>query len=143
MWQFNDSSIRVRCNELGLAFELSVKRGYDSKAFVEGFMHCETAYYYGLPWDYTQAQSGPYFVESVELETEIKSVEDPKTISPDVMYWMGWQYCYCNMRLDLPYAQLYELQDFDAMVANYPRWHSMDPEVAMQEMCLEDHALAR
>ncbi len=122
------------CDIQGRLFELSSKQGYDSEEFVSFFMNSEVAK--GLDSSYNRMQwaGEEYLLEETiaDSKCKINHVESP--VSSDVMYWIGYIYRYWHFYKNISSNKIYKQASLNTMKRNYLMFHTMDPEMAIDDL---------
>ena len=113
-------------------FVLSVKRGYDSKDFIEKLMKSETATHLYNKTDTQMWLGSNYIMETLEQEVQIKKGE----IYPeDLMSWIGylfacWNFTYAD---DTP-KDMIEQAPVEVLILAYQGLHVLSFEDAIREL---------
>lgn len=128
-----DSISLKLCDIQGRLFELSVEKGYDSDIFVPFFMKSEVAKALDSVYNRMQWAGEEYLLEEIVAESNGKITSGP-TISSEVMYWTGYIYRYWHYYKDESSSRIYRQADFKTMKRNYLIFHTMDPELAIDDL---------
>lgn len=122
------------CDIQGRLFELSSIQGYDSEKFVCSFMKSEVAKSLDSKYNRMQWAGEEYLLEELidEYKDEIKCNEN--TISSEIMYWIGYIYRYWHYYKNESSVKIYRQANFKTMKRNYMMFHTMDPEVAIDDL---------
>ncbi|HIW81661.1 MAG TPA: hypothetical protein H9742_09140 [Candidatus Acetatifactor stercoripullorum] len=113
-------------------FVLSVKRGYDSKDFIEKLMKSETATHLYNKTDTQMWLGSNYIMETLEQEVQIKKGE----IYPeDLMSWIGylfacWNFTYAD---DTP-KDMIKQAPVEVLILAYQGLHVLSFEDAIREL---------
>lgn len=75
------------CDMQGMLFELSAKRGYDSKDFIEKFMKSDTAADLDKLFNHMQWAGEAYILSRVAEED--KPNKSNNLIDNEILYWIG------------------------------------------------------
>lgn len=121
------------CDIQGKLFELSAKKGYDSKAFIESYMNSDTAAFFDLPYDRMQWAGIEYMLEN--LIDEGKDI--PKTnriYSMDTLYWAGYIYRYWHFLTGESSRDIYAIANAKTMQKNYLGFHTIDNELTVENL---------
>ena len=122
------------CNIQGKLFELSAKQGYDSEEFVSFFMKSNVAK--GLDSRYNRMQwaGEEYLLEEIIDESNNKITHSNNVISSEIMYWIGYIYRYWHYYKNEPSYKIIRHANFKTMKRNYLMFHTMDPEIAIDDL---------
>lgn len=129
-----DSLSLKLCDIQGRLFELSSKQGYDSEKFVSFFMGSEVAKSLDSKYNRMQWAGEEYLLEELLAESDesIKCSGEP--ISSEIMYWMGYVYRYWHYYKNEASTKIYRQANFKTMKRNYMMFHTMDPELAIDDL---------
>ncbi len=123
------------CDIQGRLFELSADRKYSSSAFVKAFMTSPVAKALDSKFNHMQWAGEEYvldeFVSSVDNEFLSKG---DAILSKDVLYWIGYIYRYWHYYTGEDSAKIYKQAPYDIMKRNYMIFHTMAPEVAIEDL---------
>lgn len=122
------------CDIQGRLFELSSKQGYDSEAFVSFFMRSDVAKDLDSVYNRMQWAGEEYLLEELTSDNEGKIPCPGTVISPEVMYWMGYIYRYWHFYKNESSSKIYRQANFKTMKRNYMMFHTMDPELAIDDL---------
>ena len=113
-------------------FVQSVKKGYDSKDFIEKLMNSQTADYL-YHKEYTEMWRGSsYILETLEAETPIRK---GKTYPEDIMSWIGYLYECWNLTWPEDSAKdMLAQAPVDTLLLSYQGLHVMPFEDAICEL---------
>ena len=122
------------CDIQGRLFELSSKQGYDSEEFVSFFMSSEVAKCLDSSYNRMQWAGEEYLLEETIADSngKINHVESP--VSSDVMYWIGYIYRYWHFYKNMSSNKIYKQASLNTMKRNYLVFHTMDPEMAIDDL---------
>lgn len=122
------------CDIQGRLFELSSKQGYDSEKFVSFFMGSGVAESLDSPYNRMQWAGEEYLLEEVISESNDTIPRREDNISSEVMYWTGYIYRYWHYYKGETSAKIYRQAPFKTMKRNYLMFHTMDPELAIDDL---------
>lgn len=122
------------CDIQGRLFELSVKKEYDSEAFVSFFMRSNVARYLDSRYNRMQWAGEEYLLEEVLDEAGDKVTKTGSLYDSEVMYWMGYIYRYWHYYKDESSKKIYQQANVKTMKRNYMMFHTMDPELAIEDL---------
>jgi len=126
-------SIKI-CDIQGRLFELSSKQGYDSEKFASFFMGSEVAKLLDSPYNRMQWAGEEYLLEELIAESDGAIQCSDKPVSSEMMYWIGYIYRYWHCYKDEPSKKIYRQAGFKTMKRNYLMFHTMDPELAIDDL---------
>lgn len=122
------------CDIQGRLFELSAKQGYDSEAFVSFFMGSNVAKDLDSTYNRMQWAGEEYLLEEIIADSAGKIECNGSTVSSEIMYWMGYIYRYWHFYKEEPSSKIYRQASFKTMKRNYMIFHTMDPELAIDDL---------
>ena len=122
------------CDIQGRLFELSSKQGYDSEEFVSFFMGSNVAKDLDSVYNRMQWAGEEYLLEEVVADSDDKIPCPGLAISPEMMYWMGYIYRYWHFYKNESSSKIYRQANFKTMKKNYMMFHTMDPELAIDDL---------
>lgn len=120
------------CDIQGRLFELSVTEGYDSEKFVPLFMNSDVAKALDSRYNRMQWAGEEYLLE--ELASEGELVKGGNVISSETMYWIGYVYRYWHYLKCETSKKIYRQANIKTMCRNYMIFHTMDPELAIEDL---------
>lgn len=120
------------CDIQGRLFELSVKEEMDSEVFIKAFMNSPVAQ--GLDSSYNRMQwaGEEYLLEELDATCEI--TRSNHIYAGDVMYWIGYQYRYWSILRKISSKKIIKYASAKTMNRNYLMLHTMDPEMAVEDL---------
>ena len=122
------------CDIQGRLFELSSKQGYDSQSFVSTFMDSDIAKELDSIYNRMQWAGEEYLFEELVLTNREKIIHSDSVISSEIMYWIGYIYRYWHFYKNESSKKIYKQANFKTMKRNYMIFHSMDPELAIDDL---------
>ena len=124
-------SIRLKlCDIQGRLFERST--AYASEAFIRDFMNSEVAEHLDSPYNKLQWMGEEYLLD--ELKDEKRLDTDGEKYSPEVLYWIGYLYRYWACTRGEKSKRIYRQAPAKTMKRNYMAFHTLDPEVAIDDL---------
>lgn len=120
------------CEMSAELFVQSIKKGYDSKDFIEKLMNSETAVYLYDKLDTQMWLGSNYIIETLEQEVSIKKgVQYPE----DLMSWVGYLFACWNLTYvdDRPKDMLRQAP-VDVLTLTYQGLHVLSFEDAIKEL---------
>ncbi len=122
------------CDIQGRLFELSADKGYDSAGFVKIFMTSQTAKAMDSTYNRMQWAGEEYLLEEV-ISGVMEKLENGKEVySKEILYWMGYIYRYWHYYTGEDSAVIYGQASVMTMKRNYGMFHTMAPEVAIEDL---------
>ena len=122
------------CDIQGRLFELSSKQGYDSEAFVSVFMKSEVAKDLDSKYNRMQWAGEEYMLEEILANNEDKIPYSDMVASSEMMYWIGYIYRYWHYYKNETSRKIYKRANFKTMKRNYMMFHTMNPELAIDDL---------
>jgi len=123
------------CDIQGRLFELSADKKYSSSAFIKVFMISPVAKSLDSKFNHMQWAGEEYLldeiVSSVDAETFSKNSD---ILSKDVLYWIGYIYRYWHYYTGEDSVKIYKQAPYDTMKRNYMIFHTMAPELAVENL---------
>ncbi|MBE6813386.1 MAG: hypothetical protein E7523_10975 [Ruminococcaceae bacterium] len=124
-----------QCDVQGRLFELSAESQLNSAAFVKAFMSSHVAKGLDSKFNHMQWAGEEYLLDeltdSVGIENLTKNAE---ILSKDVLYWMGYIYRFWHFYTGEDSAKIYKQAPFATMKRNYMMFHTMAPELAVDDL---------
>lgn len=122
------------CDIQGRLFELSAEKKYNSAAFIKAFMMSDTAKELDSKYNLTQWAGEEYLLEEVASVAGESLTRNGEIFSADVLYWIGYIYCYWHYYNGEDSAKIYKQAPVQTMKRNYMMFHTMDPELAIEDL---------
>lgn len=122
------------CDIQGRLFELSLKEGYDSKTFIKCFMKSKIATYLDSSYNRYQWVGEEYLLEEIIDECKDNLTKTGNVISKEEMYWIGYIYRFWHYYKNESSKNIYKIAPFETMKINYLMFHTMAPEVAIDDL---------
>lgn len=122
------------CDIQGRLFELSADKKLDSAAFVKTFMVSQTAKELDSKYNRMQWAGEEYLLEEIISDAGDILTTNGETFPKDVLYWIGYIYRYWHYYTDEDSAKIYKQAPVETMKRNYLMFHTMAPEVAIEDL---------
>lgn len=122
------------CDIQGRLFELSVDRKIGSAGFVKTFMNSETAKALDSSYNRMQWAGEEYLLEEVMEGAGDKLRLNVEVYPKDVIYWIGYIYRYWHYYTKESSKAIYKQASVETMKRNYLMFHTMAPEVAIEDL---------
>lgn len=130
-----DLLILKMCDIQGRLFELSGKQGYASECFIESFMDSEVAASLDQTYDRMQWAGEEYLLEELSAEAGEKLLKDDNAVfHNEILYWTGYIYRYWAYLTGENSRKIYRQAPASTMRQNYLMFHSLDPEIAVEDL---------
>ena len=122
------------CDIQGRLFKLSAEKKYDSAAFIKAFMTSNTAKELDSTYNRMQWAGEEYLLEEVASAAGDSLTRNGEIFSADVLYWIGYIYRYWHYYKGEDSAKIYKQAPVQTMKRNYMMFHTMDPELAIEDL---------
>lgn len=122
------------CDIQGRLFELSADRNYNSAAFIKSFMRSDTAKALDSTYNRMQWAGEEYLLEEVADVAGEKLSEEGEVFSKDVLYWIVYIYRYWHYYTGENSSKIYKQAPVKTMKRNYMMFHTMSPELAIEDL---------
>lgn len=122
------------CDIQGRLFELSADKKLDSAAFVKTFMVSQTAKELDSKYNRMQWAGEEYLLEEIISDAGDILTTNGETFPKDVLYWIGYIYRYWHYYTGEDSAKIYKQAPVETMMRNYLIFHTMAPEVAIEDL---------
>ena len=122
------------CDIQGRLFELSADSEYGSANFVKAFMNSEVAKALDSTYNRMQWAGEAYLLEELADLTGDKLSKEGEIYSRDILYWMGYIYRYWHYYTKEDSAKIYRQAPVATMKRNYLMFHTMAPELAIEDL---------
>ena len=129
----NDIELKL-CDIQGRLFELSVERQLKSASFIKVFMNSETSKALDSTYNRMQWAGEEYLLEEVVDAAGDKVLKGGEIYSKDLIYWIGYIYRYWHYYTDESSKVIYKQAPVETMKRNYLMFHTMTPEVAIEDL---------
>ena len=115
------------CDIQGRLFELSAQQGYDSEK-------SEVAKALDSRYNRMQWAGEEYLLEELISQSDGVLIQTDHSYSPEVMYWIGYVYRYWHYYQKESSSKIYRQANVKTMKRNYTMFHTMDPELAIDDL---------
>ena len=122
------------CDIQGRLFELFVNSKYDEESLVKAFMNSEIAKNLDSEYNRMQWAGEEYLLEELLVTCNNSLANKRKSISKDVLFWMGYVYRYWHFYTNEDSNKIYKQAPFETMNINYLMFHTMDVEMAIEDL---------
>ena len=122
------------CDIQGRLFELSADAGYDSACFARVFMYSRTAKELDEKYNRMQWAGEEYLLEEITANAGKKLKKSDEIISKNVLFWIVYIYRYCHYYTNDSSAEIYKQANVNTMKRNYMMFHTMAPELAIEDL---------
>ncbi|MBO5463864.1 MAG: hypothetical protein J6A49_11195 [Clostridia bacterium] len=123
------------CDIQGRLFELSADRKYNSSTFVKVFMTSSVAKALDSKFNHMQWAGEEYLLDEIITSVDKESLtKNGENLPKDVLYWIGYIYRYWHYYTGEYSEKIYKQAPFDTMKRNYMIFHTMAPEVAIEDL---------
>lgn len=122
------------CDIQGRLFELSAAHGYDSATFIKLFMGSQVAK--NLDSDYNRMQwaGEEYLLEELADECKGALIKSAAVFDKDELFWIGYIYRYWRYYANEGSKKIYKQAPVERMKTNYLMFHTMAPEMAIDDL---------
>ena len=122
------------CDIQGRLFELFSDTEYDSESLVKAFMNGEIAKNLDSEYNRMQWAGEEYLLEELIASSKDKLTAKRESFSKDVLFWMGYVYRYWHFYTSEESNKIYKQAPFETMNVNYLMFHTMDVEMAIDDL---------
>ncbi len=122
------------CDIQGRLFELFADSRYDAESLVKTFMTSNLAKDLDSEYNRMQWAGEEYLFEELIAVCKGKLVLKTEDISKEALFWMGYIYRYWHFYTGEESAKIYRQAPFDTMNTNYLMFHTLDAEVAIDDL---------
>ena len=122
------------CDIQGRLFELSVERQLKSASFIKVFMNSETSKALDSTYNRMQWAGEEYLLEEVVDAAGDKVLKGGEIYSKDLIYWIGYIYRYWHYYTGESSKAIYKQAPVETMKSNYLMFHTMAPEMAIEDL---------
>lgn len=116
------------CSIQARLFELSVKKGYDSKVFITEYMNSDIARHFNSSYDDLQWRGEEYILDYLNEECNLVKGD---TFSKDEMFWIGYIYCYWHFKTNETCVTIYNTALPEVMRSAYLGFHTLSNDLAI------------
>ena len=122
------------CDIQGRLFVLSEEKEMGSASFVKTYMNSETAKALDSTYNRMQWAGEEYLLEEV-LDGAKRNINmESEVYSKDMIYWIGYLYRYWHYYTGESSKAIYKQAPIETMKRNYLIFHTMAPEVAIEDL---------
>ena len=122
------------CDIQGRLFELFANTEYDAESLVKAFMNGEIAKNLDSVYNRMQWAGEEYLLEELIDTCKDKLTTKRENFSKDVLFWMGYVYRYWHFYTGEESNKIYKQAPFETMNVNYLMFHTMDVEMAIDDL---------
>ena len=122
------------CDIQGRLFELFLSTDYDAENLVKAFMNSELAKNLDSEYNRMQWAGEGYLLEELIATCKDKLTIKKESVSKEVLFWMGYVYRSWLFYTKEESAKIYKQASFETMNVNYLMFHTMDVEVAIDDL---------
>lgn len=122
------------CDIQGRLFELFLSTDYDAESLVKAFMNSELAKNLDSEYNRMQWAGEEYLLEELIATCKDKLTIKKENVSKEVLFWTGYVYRYWHFYTKEDSAKIYKQASFETMNVNYLMFHTMDVEVAIDDL---------
>ena len=129
----NELDIKM-CDIQGRLFELSLQKGLDSAAFIECFMRSKVASCLDSTYNRMQWAGEEYLMDELMAEYPDRLKRSDGLFGKEEMYWIGYLYRYWCLYKGERSAEVYRQARVMAMRQNFLMFHTLAPELAVDNL---------
>ena len=122
------------CDIQGRLFELFLSTDYDAESLVKAFMNSELAKNLDSEYNRMQWAGEEYLLEELIATCKDKLTIKKENVSKEVLFWTGYVYRYWHFYTKEDSAKIYKQASFETMNVNYLMFHTMDVEMAIDDL---------
>ncbi len=122
------------CDIQGRLFELFTDAEYEAESLVKAFMNGEIAKNLDSEYNRMQWAGEEYLLEELIATCKDELVRKRGNISKDVLFWIGYVYRYWHFYTFEASSKIYKQAPFETMNINYLMFHTMDVEMAIEDL---------
>ena len=122
------------CDIQGRLFELFADVEYDAESLVKAFMNGEIAKNLDSEYNRMQWAGEEYLLEELIATCKEELIKKRENISKDALFWMGYVYRYWHFYTNEDSNKIYKQAPFETMNINYLMFHTMDVEMAIEDL---------
>lgn len=122
------------CDIQGRLFELSAKNFYESDSFIKVFMNSEVAKALDSTYNRMQWAGEEYLLEELTAVNGDKLIKKGEIYSGEILYWIGYLYRYWHYYTNEDSVKIYKQASSKIMKRNYLMFHTMAPELAIEDL---------
>ena len=122
------------CDIQGRLFELFADSQYSSESLVKVFMASNLAKDLDSEYNRMQWAGEEYLFEELIAVYKEKLVLKKENMSKEVLFWMGYVYRYWHFYTGEESVKIYRQEQFDILNTPYFIFHTLDVEVAIDDL---------
>lgn len=115
---------RQLCGVQGKMFELSAKKGFSSREFIDFYMQSKTAEFFDLPFDRTQWLGEENLL--LDVIEENPNFPTGEIYDLESLFWIGYTYRYWHFLTKQTSKEIGKKCSAQMMHALYPAYHTLD-----------------
>ena len=123
---------RQLCAIQGKMFELSAKKNFSSKEFIDFYMQSQTAKFFDLLYDRTQWMGEENLLYDVMEENP--KLSTGKTYDSESLFWIGYTYRYWHFLTNDSSESIVKKCNAEMMHTLYPAYHTLDCAQAIERI---------
>lgn len=113
-------------------FELSLKKGFLSREFIDLYMQSKTAEYFYLPFDRTQWLGEENLL--FDFLEEKPNLQSGELYSSGALFWIGYTYRYWHYLTGQNSKDIVKICDAQTMYTLHPAYHTLDCTMAIERI---------
>lgn len=113
-------------------FELSEKKNFSSKEFIDFYMQSKTAQFFDLPYDRTQWLGEENLLQDVI--DEATTLPTRCTYNSESLFWIGYTYRYWHFLTGASSEEISKICNAETMNILYPAYHTLDCRMAIERI---------
>lgn len=122
------------CDIQGRLFELSADKEYGSANFAKVYMNSEVAKALDSTYNRMQWAGEEYLLEEIAAVAGDKLDKLGEIYSKDILYWIGYLYRFWHYYTNEDSVKIYKQAPVRTMKRNYMMFHTMAPELAVENL---------
>ena len=122
------------CDIQGRLFEMSADKEYDSVTFIKQFMNSNLAHNLDSEYNRMQWAGEEYLMEELADECAQLLTHHGTLFTKDELFWMGYIYRYWHFYTGEDSRKIYKQAPVETMKINYYMFHTMSPEMAIDDL---------
>lgn len=120
------------CDIQGRLFVRAAETGYNSEDFIRAYMSSSVAKCIDSKYNRMQWAGEEYLLEEVQDEAPLKT--GGEIWHGDILFWIGYIYRYWHFYTGEKSKQIYGMASAKTMRRNYMMFHTMDPQMAIDDL---------
>lgn len=130
----NDGLQSALSDMQGQLFELSVKKGLDSEAFIKAFMLSDIARDLDSKFNHMQWAGKEYIMERILDELKDELTTGGEIYDTETMYWAGYVYRRWHYYTGENSKEIYKQAPAKTMLITYFPYHTLSVEMAIDRL---------